>query len=69
MTTSTDVRFKVRENLLRRVASRQGFTLHRSRRRDPRAIDYGLYWLVDDDGDLVSGELMLTIDEVEEFLG
>jgi hypothetical protein len=36
---------KVRENRLRRMARRQGVTLHKSRRRDPYANDYGVYWL------------------------
>jgi hypothetical protein len=35
----------VRENRLRRVAQRQGVLLQRSRRRDPRALDYGVYYL------------------------
>ncbi len=36
---------KVRENRLRRMAVRQGLALEKSRRRDPRARDYGMYWL------------------------
>lgn len=36
---------KVRENRLRRMADRQGLFLSKNRRRDPRARDYGLYWL------------------------
>lgn len=40
-------REKVRENRLRRTADRQGLVLKRSRRRDPRALDYGRYWLID----------------------
>jgi hypothetical protein len=36
---------KVRENLLRRMAKRQGLALHKSRRRDPYATGYGTYWL------------------------
>ncbi len=36
---------KIRENRLRRMAERQGLALHKSRRRDPRAIDYGEMWL------------------------
>lgn len=36
---------KVRENRLRRMADRQGLALHKNRRRDPRARDFGLYWL------------------------
>ena len=38
---------KIRENRVRRMAQRQGLALHKSRRRDRRAIDYGVYWLVD----------------------
>jgi hypothetical protein len=41
---------KVRENRLRRMASRQGLQVLKSRRRDPRALDYGTYWLVDASG-------------------
>jgi hypothetical protein len=44
----TDTTYKVRENRLRRVAERQGILLVKSRRRDPRALDYGLYVLVPD---------------------
>jgi hypothetical protein len=36
---------KVRENRLRRMADRQGLALHKNRTRDPRARNYGLYWL------------------------
>ena len=36
---------KVRENRLRRMAERQGFALHKKRRHDPRALDYGEVWL------------------------
>lgn len=38
---------KVRENRLRRMADRQGLRLMKSRRRDPRALDFGTYWLVE----------------------
>jgi hypothetical protein len=38
---------KVRENQLRRRAERQGYQLVKSRRRDPYAVDYGTYMLVD----------------------
>jgi hypothetical protein len=34
------------ENRLCRAAQRQGMRLIKSRRRDPRALDYGRYWLV-----------------------
>jgi hypothetical protein len=36
---------KTRETRLRRMAERQGLALHKNRRRDPRAKDYGLFWL------------------------
>ena len=39
---------KVRENKLRRAAERQGLMLVKSRRRDPRALDFGLFVLVAD---------------------
>lgn len=37
---------KVRENRLRRMADRQGYALHKPRRRDQRALDYGELWLM-----------------------
>ncbi len=37
---------KVLENRLRRAAERQGLRLEKSRARDPRALTYGTYWLV-----------------------
>jgi hypothetical protein len=37
----------VRENRLRRVAERRGYRLLKSRRRDPEALDYGGYVLID----------------------
>jgi hypothetical protein len=36
---------KVNENRVRRMAERQRLTLHRTRRRDRRASDFGLYWV------------------------
>jgi hypothetical protein len=38
---------KVKENRLRRVAERRGFRLEKSRRRDPLAVDFGGYMLID----------------------
>ena len=43
----TDVPTKVRENRLRRVADRRGRRLVKSGRRDPNALDYGLFALID----------------------
>lgn len=59
---------KVRENRLRRMAERQGLTLTRSRRRDPRALDYGLYWIADANGATVSAKQGISLDDVEAFL-
>ena len=61
---------KVRENRLRRMAERQGLALRKSRRRDPRAIDYGVFWLVDPGLNwLVVGEPGgWNLDQVEQYL-
>lgn len=64
---------KVRENRLRRMAGRQGLGISKSRRRDPRAIDFGGYMLYD----LSSKGLILgggtwaysaSLDDIEEYL-
>jgi hypothetical protein len=65
---------KVREARLRRMAQRQGFQLVKSRRRDPLAVDFGGYVIVDPaSGQVVAGELdsprALMLDEVENWLG
>lgn len=54
-----------RENRLRRMAARQGLKLVKSGRRDPLAIDYGLYQI--HDGDRVQFESR-DLDEVERYL-
>jgi hypothetical protein len=65
---------KVRENRLRRMAERQGLVLRKSRRRDPRAIDYRRFYLTDRlSGDIVSGYRPglgpgYTLDEIEHYL-
>jgi len=57
---------EVRENRLRRMADRQGIEIHKNRRRDRRAKDYGLWSLNDPDrGVVLSG---LSTDEVETYL-
>ena len=38
---------KSRETRLRRMAERQGLRLEKSRRRDPHALDYGKFILID----------------------
>jgi hypothetical protein len=61
---------KVRENRVRRMASRQGLVLRKTRRRDPRALDYGRYWLRDAvTGDAIAGDKNgLRLEDVEAFL-
>jgi hypothetical protein len=66
---------KVRANRLRRMAERQALKLRKVRRRDPRAVDYGRYWIVDpynSDGLVfpigTGGEWGATLDEVEAYL-
>jgi hypothetical protein len=60
---------KVRELRLRRMAKRQGLTVTKSRRRDPRALDYGMYYVSDARSNtLESSEQGMNIDELEAFL-
>ena len=67
---------KVRENRLRRKADRMGHRLVKSRRRDPDALEYGLYALIDHlyggtphPHHAVTGSpFSLTLDEVEDWL-
>ena len=65
----------MRENRLRRAADRQGLRLLKSRSRDPRAIDYGLFALVDvRHGGAVNPAIAerwtcsWTIEQVEQYL-
>jgi hypothetical protein len=64
---------KVRENRIRRMAARQGFVLNKSRRRDPMALDFGGYMLVDlYDNFVVAGAdpipYSLSLDDAEAWL-
>lgn len=70
-----DMKEKTRENKLRRIADRRGYRLTRSRSRDPNAIDYGLYALIDIQTNGVVNPPIAqrwvhswTLDEVEEYL-
>lgn len=62
------------ENRLRRMADRQGLRLVKSRSRDPKALDYGLYALIDvETGGAVNPALVgrtcsWTLDQVENYL-
>lgn len=66
---------KRREARLRRVAARQGLQLIKCRARDPRAIGYGTYQIVDPIiGSVYSAERRdsgygLSLDEVARALG
>lgn len=64
---------KVRENRARRAALRQGMELQKSKRRDPRALDFGGYMLVDLNGNFVimgadPHPYSATIEQVEAWL-
>jgi hypothetical protein len=61
---------KVRENLMRRMAKRQGLELTKSRTRDERALDYGVYWLSNpnDNNLIITPEQGIDLDEVELWL-
>ena len=65
---------KVIDARLRRKADRQGLILHKSPRRTPDAIDYGLFSLCDvQTGDTIHPEGLispyaLTLEDVEEYL-
>ncbi len=64
---------QVRENRARRMADRQGLRLEKSRRRDPKALTFGTYQLVDQFRDtLVLGDTRhgygLDLDAVEKYL-
>jgi hypothetical protein len=67
----TPMEFKTLENKLRRMAARQGFTLSKSRLRDPRALGYGGYQIERDNVIVAGGQSyqhMMSLDEVEAWL-
>lgn len=64
---------RVQEKRVRRMASRQGLQVVKSRRRDPRATDFGTYILTDPaTNTIVAGDhnngFGLTLDEIERKL-
>jgi hypothetical protein len=59
---------RVRELRLRRMAGRQGLALHKSRRRDPRALDFGKYWLTNAETNVRVGPETRDLDEIERYL-
>lgn len=54
---------KVHENRVRRIAARRGLRLVRSRRRDPQAVDYGLYRLTGSGGVLAVSKNLGDIEQ------
>jgi hypothetical protein len=73
MITMMTVQEKVHENRLRRMADRQGLRLEKSKRRDPRAYDYGTYQLVEVQTNTIAAYgsqsgYGLDLDDVEEYL-
>ncbi len=62
-----NVEQKVRENRLRRMAKRQGLTVVKSRRRDPRALDFGHMYLVNERNGVEAGPYG-NLDELEAAL-
>jgi hypothetical protein len=46
---------KVFENRMRRAVARQGYRLTKSRVRDPRAVDFGRYYIVDGRNQVIAG--------------
>jgi len=72
--TDDDQEDKVRENRLRRMAERQGLALQKCRRRDPRALGFGTYRLVDPLRNRVvasiqsMGDYGYDLADVEQFL-
>jgi hypothetical protein len=74
MPTNTPTDIKIRENRLRRAAERQELMLQKSPRRDPNALGYGLWAIIDPDtGGTMHchaswGIHTLSLDEVEHYL-
>ncbi len=58
------------ERSVRRRVKSHGLMLCKSRRRDPNAPDYGMYWIIDPDTDaLVAGDQFgMTIVDVDAWL-
>jgi hypothetical protein len=64
---------KIRENRLRRAIERQGYRLTKSRRRDPRAYDFGRYMIIEPNRKFVvaganPNAFSMTLDDVERWV-
>jgi flavorubredoxin len=68
----TQKEYKVYEDRLRRMASRQMLKLCKSRTRDQRAVTYNGYMLTNQDQVIVAGghpnEYSMSLDEIEHYL-
>lgn len=71
----TETAEKIRENRLRAAAERQGYRLVKSRRRDPRALDYGMYAIfnphtntIEAGCDSLRSGFHMNLDDVENWL-
>ena len=60
---------KTHEDRLRRMAHRQGLTLQKSRTRDPSAVDYGQWLIIDASKTVVAGgHGLFTADDSQRYL-
>jgi hypothetical protein len=59
------------ERRLRTAVARKGLVLRKSRRRDPRAADFGVFFLIDPqiNGQLCEGPLEIIEQELERMPG
>lgn len=65
-----DMHEKARENRLRRKLDRMGYRLMKHRARDPHALDYGRYYVVDPDLNAIiygGGNQYAYIDDIEAW--
>jgi two-component sensor histidine kinase len=60
---------KAQESRVRRMARSQDLILRKSRRRNWRAVDYGVYWVVDPYTNAIvgGGSSGMNLDEAEQF--
>jgi hypothetical protein len=61
---------KVREDRIRRMLARQGYTFEKSRRRDPRASDFGRYTIIHTETSTIVADFMAGmhgLDDAEKW--
>jgi len=59
---------KVIENRIRRALHRRGLALKKSRRRDPHAIGYGTYAVIDPQINACVSSNGLTLEDVDDWM-